>query len=263
VVQTKALKDQCSTSPSCFLAPSSVLPPLSSSVILEVDASGSIVMIEDVLPMASVSLQLLFNLLVRSIGLLFSGIGTNADLLLNPVQPSVQALPELSDDGTRWRGRAVLEIAVLAAGQSAELVGGRALMDGDAIAVEVGLQLALAPVVEGALLGGLGGLSKIRGGTGIGASAARRGRGVRGIGGLDELFTSSSSARGNLLSGSIVGALNVVLQALVGEVIESPCVPARVGGLVRILADKSTELILLRGMRDRLQTRSASLQIEQ
>jgi hypothetical protein len=109
---------------------------------------------------------------VGSISLLLGDVSTNANLLLNPGKACVEAVRDLSEDSSGRRGCAVLEVAVLSAGEGAELVRGRALRNRNAIAVEIGLQLTLAPVVESALLGCLGGLREVARGRGVGRAAS-------------------------------------------------------------------------------------------
>lgn len=114
----------------------------------------------------------------------------------------------------------------------------------DSVAVEVRLELALAPGIESRRLGRVGGLGEVAGDRGIRRAADRRSRCIRRLGGGEELVARSTGLLADLLGRGVSGRGQVFLQVVVRPVVKGPGGPAR-GSLVGVLADKSTELILL------------------
>ena len=114
----------------------------------------------------------------------------------------------------------------------------------DSVAVEVRLQLALAPRVKGRGLGGVGSLGQIAGDGGVRRAANRRGRSIGRLSGGEKVVTGSARLLAGLLGGGVSRRSKVVLQVVVRPIVKGPGGPAR-SGLVGVLADKSTESILL------------------
>lgn len=119
----------------------------------------------------------------------------------------------------------------------------------DTVAVQVGLQLALAPRVESTLLGRLGSLGEVAGSRGVRAAASAGRRRVGGLSGRDKIITASSTAVANLLCGSVATVGEVALEAVVGEVVPSPSAVG-VSRLVSVSAHQSLELSSLGALGD-------------
>ena len=75
-------------------------------------------------------LELLVRLDLGFFGLLLRNLGTNVELVHNPVPGCLGIVSELSKDGSSRRGSAVLEVRVLSAGKGAELVEAGSLGNG-------------------------------------------------------------------------------------------------------------------------------------
>jgi hypothetical protein len=132
----------------------------------------------------------------------------------------------------------------------------------DSVAVKVRLQLALAPGVEGALLGRGGGLREVAGHRRVVGPSGLGGRCVRGLCGANQVVSARLALLGNLLGRSIAVGDQVVprrtsgvqrndtselgdlLQVLIRVFVERIRVPG-VRGSVVMFANKGTELVLL------------------
>lgn len=178
----------------------------------------------------------------RLLGLLLGRLGSNAQLTGDPVPSVHDILLDLSKDGLGRRGRAVLEVRVLAAGQGAQLVGRRPLRHRHPEAVEVRLELALAPRLKQVCLGRVGRLGEVAGCRRVRRAAGRRGRGVGRLGRRDQLVTGRTRLLADLLGRRVAARRQVVAQVLVAQVVPSPGRPAA-SRLVGMLADKSTQLV--------------------
>lgn len=191
-----------------------------------------------------IHLQLLLGLLLSLASLLLSSVGAKTDLVRNPVPGALGILLDLSEKSFGGSRGTVLEVRVLLAGVGTEFIDGGGLGNLDAVAVEVGLELTLAPGVKDARLGGVGGGTEVAGDGGVAGTAGRRSRAVGRLSSAQELVTGGILLLSSLLGSSVAAGREVLLEVLDGEIIEGPGRPAG-SSLVLVLADKSTELVSL------------------
>lgn len=128
-------------------------------------------------------------------------LGPEPQLPRDPFPPAQHALTHLGVQRACGRRGTVLEVRVLPARQRPQLVDRRPLRYGHAVAVEVRLELALAPGLEDVGLGGRGRRGEVAGGRGVRGAAGGRGRGVGRLGGVDELVAGCPSLGADLLGG--------------------------------------------------------------
>lgn len=124
-------------------------------------------------------MRLLLGLALRLLSLLLGRVAANAQLVRHPVPSAEHVLPDLSKEGLGGRRRAVLEVGVLPARQGTQLIEVRPLRRRDAVAVQVGLELALAPRLKDVGLGRVGGAREEGGSRGVRVAASGRSRGIR------------------------------------------------------------------------------------
>lgn len=172
------------------------------------------------------------NLGIDLLSLLLGSLSSNVELGHNPVPGGLGVLADLSENGPSRRRSAVLEVRPLATSKSAELVEVGSLGNGltnvlahdifhedsmtdDSVAVEVGLELTVAPRVKGRGLCAVGSLGEVAGGRSIRGAASRRGRGISRLSGLDKVLASSAGLLTSLLRGLIARSGQVGLQVVV------------------------------------------------
>lgn len=177
-------------------------------------------------------------------------MGAHANVVSDPVPRILHRLANVGEDGARRRRGAVLEECIVLASGGAQFVGGRALRNRDAVAVEVVLELAVAPRIKDVVLGDLGGLGEVAGQRRPLGTAGCGCRGIPRPRGADELIARGILPLGKFLRRLVSMLDKVGPQILEGHVIINPGVPTR-GGLVGILPDQSAELIRLGALRNR------------
>jgi hypothetical protein len=141
------------------------------------------------------------------IGIILSLGSSQPELLQKPTDSILDA----SEDSLRWAGRAVAEVVRMLLGRSSQLVGGTTLIVGDAITVEVGLQFAVGPGVEGGVFGSLGCGREVRCHGGVFGPTGLGGGGVSSLGLFNELITIGTGLLGSFLVLSLEPFPGVVL----------------------------------------------------
>jgi len=119
------------------------------------------------------------------------------------------------------------------------------LVVGDAVAIEIRLQVTVGPGVKGSIFGSVRLLSEVASERGIASTTGFRGRGVGILGLFDELLT----VRVGVLLGLLSMSRKIFLKVVDGPSIKGPGRPSG-SGLVFVQADLLQEFISLAGLRD-------------